>query len=89
MENSSFSGWLQPDWGNTARAAMARLGTIVLGNGVSSLMARARLALLAFLVTNVREAFLVTNVREGSEALSAYFSKQAIPFRVCRDFQTM
>ena len=27
-KNCRFSGQLQPDWGNTARAAMARLGSI-------------------------------------------------------------
>ena len=32
MESSCFSGRLSPNWGNTAWAAMARLGSIGLNN---------------------------------------------------------
>ena len=27
-KNSRFSGWIWPDWGNAARADLARLGSI-------------------------------------------------------------
>ena len=35
LKNAHFSGRIRPDWGNTARADMAGLGSIGRGNAVN------------------------------------------------------